>query len=127
MHYLKKLWKKINRLFLRWPADVEKRMSPVVESLRRKDYKNAGTEIAYLSLDICRRVEKKDLKPKEADKYFTYLINLMDLPSVPLDKDVKALILEGNALHGYGTKFGADLERMRKLANGIIGYQNDAE
>jgi len=32
--------------------------------------------------------------------------------------------LEGNVLRDYGKKFGADLNRMRKLANAIIGDQH---
>ena len=120
---LKSLYKNFGRLFLRWPEDVELKMRPVVENIKRKDYAKAGIEIAYISIDICTRLENSEIDPSYADRYFTYLINFMDLSSVPLDKEVKALILEGNALHNYRNEYGADLKRMRKLANGIIGSE----
>lgn len=120
---LKSLYKNLGRLFIRWPGDVELKMRPVVETIKRKDYVKAGIEIAYISIDICSQLENSKISPRHADKYFTYLINFVDLSSVPLEKEVKALILEGNALHNYRSEYGADLKRMRKLANEIIGSE----
>lgn len=121
--YQRRLFRKLGRLFLRWPRRIERQTAAITTALKKNDYKRAGVEIAYLALDICAQVENQDIRPEDADKYFMYLLNIMDLPSVPLRKEVKALILEGNALHNYGKAFGADLGRMRKLANGIIGSE----
>jgi hypothetical protein len=122
--YLKALFKSFGCMFRRWPRHVEKRMAPVAELLKQNKYKRAGEEIAYISLDLCAQLESAKMKPKQADVYFTYLLDIMDLSVVPLQKEVKALILEGNVLRDYGKKFGADLNRMRELANTIIGDQN---
>lgn len=122
--YFRVFFKSLGRMLRRWPRHVEKKMLPLIELLKQNEYKKAGKEIAYISLDLCAQLESKKLKPKEADVYFTYLLDIMDLSAVPLQKDVKALILEGNVLRDYGKKFGADLDRMRELANAIIGNQN---
>lgn len=123
--YFRVFFKSLGRMLRRWPRHVEKKMVPLIELLKQNEYKKAGKEIAYISLDLCAQIESKKLKPKEADVYFTYLLDIMDLSVVPLQKEVKTLILEGNALRDYGKKFGADLNRMRELANDIIGTHGE--
>lgn len=118
--FFKALIDSIKRSFIRWPREVKERMAPIVRLLREKDYRKVETEIAYISLDICEEIESKVMKPREADLYFTYLLDIMELSTVPLNKDVKALILEGNVLHDFDKKYGADLKRMKDLANSIL-------
>lgn len=123
--YFRVFFKSLGRMLRRWPRHVEKKMVSLIELLKQNEYMKAGKEIAYISLDLCAQLETKKLKPKEADVYFTYLLDIMDLSVVPLQKDVKTLILEGNALRDYGKKFGADINRMRGLANDIIGTNDE--
>jgi hypothetical protein len=117
---IEKFINSVKHLFIQWPHEVEKTMAPVNRLLKQKAYYEAGKEIAKISLDICSKIENKDINPREADVYFTYLLGITDLAKTPLSRQVKQLILEGNALRDFGTKFGADLNRIKRLANTIL-------
>ena len=114
----------LKRLYIRWPRDVEETMASLVGMLEQGEFDEAGREIAHVSLDICSKIESQTMDPRDADVYFTYLLHIMDLSTAPLQKEVKALILEGNVLRYQGTRFGADLNRMRRLANEILGEKD---
>ncbi len=122
---LRKLIRSIKGFFIIWPRDVKDVMSPAVHLLEKNKYNEAGREIAKISLDICAKIEGKIMNPRRADLYYTYLLDVMDLARTPLQREVKALILEGNALRHYGTKLGTDLNRMKSLANNILEKDSD--
>ena len=64
-------------------------------------------------------VEKNKIEFKKADDYFT-ITNIYigdNFPNFKFSKDIGDLIFEGMLLHDYGTKHGADLSLMRRLAN----------
>jgi len=125
VNILRKLIRSIRGFFIIWPRDVKDVMAPAVRLLEKNKYAEAGREIAKISLDVCAKIEGRIMNPRRADLYYTYLLDVVDLSKIPLQREVKALILEGNALHHYGSKFGADLNRMKDLANNILREDSD--
>jgi hypothetical protein len=93
-------------------------VSPVIEAIEQNHIMEAEQMLSKLSLDVCEKIEKGILSPKEADDYFS-LIDLYvtdNFPTLELSKSSKEILLEGMLLHDYGEDYGADLVKLRTLA-----------
>lgn len=102
-----------------YDSDVIKKVKGIANKISDNKQFEAEKEIAKLAIDICDLIEKKGIQLKKADDYFT-VINIYvgdNLPKFKFNKDISDLIFEGMLLHDYGTKHGADLSLMRRLAN----------
>ena len=78
--------------------------------------------IAMLALWALDAIEGGQLPPAEADSVFTMLdVEIDETGAGPdLSESVTQLLLDGMALHDWGTPFSPDVHRMRALALGIL-------
>ena len=96
-------------------------VSPVIEAIEQNHIMEAEQMLSKLSLDVCEKIEKGILSPKEADDYFS-LIDLYvtdNFPLLELNENSKEILLEGMILHDIGKEYGADLNRLRALARSL--------
>jgi hypothetical protein len=98
--------------------DVVKIVSPISEAIEQNRIEDAEERLFDLCIDVCDRIEKGILSPKEADKYFTLIdLYITDHHStVRLKKEAEEIVFEGMLLHDYGKEYGASLDRMKFLA-----------
>jgi hypothetical protein len=89
------------------------RSAPAVETERA---------IAMLALWALDAVEAGRLSPQDADEVFTMLdVEIGETKNGPeLSEDAAQLLVEGMALHDWGTEFSADTARIRSLAFTIL-------
>lgn len=112
----RKLLKKYN-----FPGDIVNKIAPIVEILP-KDTKEGEKKIAFLTIELCRLIEKKIISVKEADNCFA----LLDLyindnhPKLKLSDKIKDLIFEGMLLHDCGKDYGANINLMKQTAENIV-------
>jgi len=80
------------------------------------------TAIAVLALWALDAVEAGRLSPQDADQVFTLLeVEMSEAQGGPdLSDTVDQLLLEGMALHDWGTAFAADTGRIRSLALTVL-------
>lgn len=93
-------------------------VEPIIEAIGRNDIKKAEQLLSKLCMDVCDKVEKDCLSPRDGDNYFT-LIDLYitdNWPDLKLRKEVEDIFTEGMLLHDYGNEYGANLNNIRKLA-----------
>ena len=89
------------------------RSAPAVETERA---------IAMLALWALDAVQGGLISPVDADEVFTLLdTEIGETKGGPeLSEDAAQLLLEGMALHDWGTEFSADVTRLRSLAFSIL-------
>ena len=106
----------------KFPKEVIDIVKPIINILDNNNKSILENEIAKLSLDVCDKIEKKDLSPKQADSYFT-LIDLYitdNYPNLKLEQEVKDILFEGMILHDYGKDYGANLETLKSLSKKVL-------
>lgn len=107
-------------------SDIVDTVKPVVESIDENNLSNFNKTYAAFTLDMCEKVESKELKPDVADKHFT-LIDLYvsdNFPNIQVDDKIEKITHEGMTLHDLGEDFGANLSLMKSLANELINDEN---
>lgn len=124
-YILKNIINSIKKLHFGWSRAVKETMLPVANLLKQHEFEKAEKEIAKITLDICSKLENKIMEPRVADEYFTYLLSELNIGNLPLRKEIKELILEGCVLYDQGKWFGADLNRMKDVANKILKKNNN--
>lgn len=105
-----------------FPKEIVETVRPIIEAFEQNDIAGGEERVAKLAIDICRQVEKGVLSPRKGDRYFL-LIDLYlgdHLPELKLRSEVKDILHEGNILHDYGKDYGADLTRMKSLAENLL-------
>jgi hypothetical protein len=89
------------------------RLAPAVETERA---------IAMLALWAVDAIEGGWLSPEDADEVFTLIdTEIGETRGGPeLSEDVAQILIEGMALHDWGTEFSADVARLRSLALSVL-------
>ena len=102
--------------------ETNETVRPIIQAVEDGQVEIGIRMIAELALDVCDKVEKGFLSPKEGDQFFLLIDLYIDesCGEIELGENCKNLILEGNILHDYGTEFGPDLTTMRTLARRIL-------
>lgn len=100
-----------------FPQEVVEKVRPIVD--HPDTFRSTVTE---LTTQLCQEVKSGLLSSEKADLYFRLLyLYLSDQDTgVDLDEEVENLIVEGMHLHDLGQPFGADIERLIKLAQQIL-------
>lgn len=81
--------------------------------------------IGLFTLEIIDDVEKSTMSASEADDIFAFLdeddslSNTLDM--MQASKLVEDLFFEGQILHDFGAPHGADITKMKKIAQTLIG------
>ncbi len=103
-------------------ASMFAKVETIIRLLKENEIEKAEREIAKIALDYCSKVESKTMGHREVSGYFLDLDQAIDRSSASniLREEVRYLILQGILFGEYGTKFGPDLDLIKKLANEIL-------
>ena len=103
-------------------------VTPIIEAIEQNYIVEAEQILGKLCLDVCDRIEKATLSPKDADDYFT-LIDLYitdNCKDLELKEEMQNIIFEGMLLHDYGKDYGANLDTIRLLAKKLYSFHRHA-
>lgn len=105
-------------------SEVASTVAPIVKALDEHSLVLAEKLIATLALEVCQKIEKEQLTPKQGDDYFTllnlYLGDNCQWTEKRFSKEITDILFEGQLLHDYGTEYGADLQLIRRAADAVL-------
>jgi L-lactate utilization protein LutC len=106
----------------KFPKNIVERIKSVIELLSTNQLQKFEMEIAKLALEMCEKVERKNISPKQADDHFTLLDLYLDdnYCDIELDEKVKDILFEGMVFHDIGKDYGANINTIRRLSEEIL-------
>ena len=107
-------------------ASIQQAAEALLARYRSAPAAQTEATLALVALWALDAIEAGRLQPVEADRVFTMLdVEIDETTGGPLlSDDAHQLMLEGMALHDWGTAFSADPGRMRDLAFALLKAGN---
>ena len=103
-------------------GDIHKAAEAVLAHYQSAAAVETERAIAMLALWALDAIEGGRLSPLDADEIFTLIdTEISETSGGPeLSEDVAQILIEGMALHDWGTEFSSDVLRMRALALSLL-------
>lgn len=97
-------------------------ITPVIQLLKQNEVAKAEKEIAKIALNCCAKVENKKMVPGTVSRLFLNLMLAIEekFPHAIIRQDTRYIIYQGVLYSEYGTKYGPDIDLIKRLANEIL-------
>ncbi len=106
----------------KYPERVKQIAVPVLATAQTERLKAFESSFSRVALDVLEALQKGQMPAAEADAFFSLVDFYLDEYHLKdqLPEDLQDIFFDGHILHDYGSKFGPDLEEMRKTLTAYV-------